>query len=275
MAMTKKTICGKATVDGTPCQNGPGCAVDHQQPAVAAGPGAAAVVVPGPDPLSGPPPAGAGLGQGDDPDQALAALEQAWERAQPLTEQSFNRVLADAIQAGRDGHLEAGAEIARRALRERDLSWRIDGIDGIDDLMVFEPILDRLAEKRRQEQDLADAQQAAAAALLTAAADPSTPAETLADLAAHPHNHVQRRVARNTSTPAGTLADLAARTDVDVRREVARNTSTPAGTLADLAADTDVDVRREVARNRSTPAQSRAVLAEDPHPGVRWAAAGW
>ena len=272
--MTKKTICGKATVDGTPCQNGLGCAVDHLRAAAGGGAAAGAAVGPGPGRLGGPPPAADGLEQDDNPDTASAALEQAWERAQPLTEQSFNRVLADAIQAGRDGHLEAGAMIARRALKERDLSWRIDGIDGIDDLLVFEPILERLAEKRRQEQDLADAQQAAAAAQLAAAADPSTPAETLADLAAHPHNHVQRRVARNTSTPAETLTDLAARTDVAVRREVAKNTSTPAGTLTDLAADTDVDVRRQVARNRSTPAQSRAALAKDPHPGVRWATAG-
>ena len=51
-----RTTCGAVTATGAPCQNPPGCTVNHQTPAgtpPAAGPGTVPAASPSPDPLAG------------------------------------------------------------------------------------------------------------------------------------------------------------------------------------------------------------------------------
>ena len=106
------------------------------------------------------------------------------------------------------------------------------------------------------------------------AGNPSTPADTLAQLAYSTHERVDKAVAGNPSTPADTLAQLAndytCRSRFcsswhgrDVRQAVAGNPSTPADTLAQLANDRETVVQLAVATNPNTQVELLAQLASD------------
>ena len=97
------------------------------------------------------------------------------------------------------------------------------------------------------------------------AADCSTPARTLVELARDFDLSVRKAVAVNPGTPAEALRTLAQDFDPTVRAAVARHWSTPPDVLSGLAGDVDRDVRLKVMANPSTPGEVVVhQLAVDP-----------
>ncbi len=98
--------------------------------------------------------------------------------------------------------------------------------------------------------------------------DPELPAVFLEALAAG-HDWARLLAAKHPSTPHETLENLAADDDWHVRQAVAQNKNAPQTVLARLLEDHDADVRTAVAEHLNTPSHALEKLAGDAHPGVR------
>lgn len=110
------------------------------------------------------------------------------------------------------------------------------------------------------------------------AADPSTPPEVLAILAAHDDEEVWVAVMRNVTSPGWILERCARREEMHrraaLRRVLARHPAAPPWFLDHSAADREPPVREALAGNPALPASLAARLVRDEAPEVRRALAG-
>jgi predicted RNA-binding protein YlxR (DUF448 family) len=93
-------------------------------------------------------------------------------------------------------------------------------------------------------------------------------ARTLWELSRHPYTC--HAVAANESTPARCLEELAGHHDGDIRLKVARNRSTSSRALRKLARDKNIRIRMAVACHLATPPAALAELACSEDSSIRW-----
>ena len=306
--MASRAICGKATVDGSPCRNpARSCAANHPAAASAGGAGldAGTAAAAAADPLSG----GVASAPARPERQQIGvrgALRLLWRRGGSSPRRRNDRIAG--IASGRYGQPSPRllrflanvtldkTPLAVIALNSRTPTGTLKGLAGSAYRQVragtaANPstppgILTRLADD--PDPDVRS----------NVAGNPSTPPGTLARLA--DDRRAGGLVARNPSTPPGALARiadgewpeaeavaanprtppealarLAERLDLSSGAliDLAANPSTPPGTLARLAGAGRPACRSEVAANPSTPPATLLGLANDPDPGVRAAAA--
>ena len=84
---------------------------------------------------------------------------------------------------------------------------------------------------------------------LSAAGNPNTPGDVLAELAKDSNLYVRRYAAGNPNTPVDVLTELAKDSEWYVRSYAAGNPNTPGNVLAELAKDSDCDVRSYAEKN--------------------------
>ena len=98
---------------------------------------------------------------------------------------------------------------------------------------------------------------------------PTTPVDTLQQLARDPDVRVRTAVAMNRRTDTATLHSLASDPEQPVRIAVATNISTNEETFLLLARDRDPQVRSVVSRFEYVPVAVLKILATDPRPDIR------
>ncbi|WP_354644056.1 hypothetical protein [Kitasatospora camelliae] len=101
------------------------------------------------------------------------------------------------------------------------------------------------------------------------AAQPATPRERLARLAAHPEESVRWTAAVHRDTPKSALKALAADRSPGVRRALAAREELPRKVAAALLADESPEVRLTMARRVGARPEELRALAGDPDPRIR------